>query len=106
MKSFKTASLLSRLVGLVGLMVSGTAISGPGQGWDTFGIGQGEPIPHSEQSNAAHAGGGAPGQGWDVMRTGGGQPLVYEKSHPAASSGGSAGKGWDTFHLGLGDPWP
>ena len=103
MKSFNTASIL---FGLAGLLLSTTAMSAPGRGWDVYQSGSGDPIPVGAQS--AHAPGAATaGKGWDVMHTGSGQPIsVSAQASGSAASGASAGKGWDTFNMGLGERIP
>jgi hypothetical protein len=76
MKTLKAVSLVSGLIGLAGVLLTPAALSAPGKGWDTFNLGQGDPIP------AAH------------------------KEYVGTSSGASAGKGWDTFNMKQGDPIP
>lgn len=74
MNSRKTISFISCFIGVAGVLLAPVAMSAsPGKGWDTFHMGQGEPIP------------------------------VAATDHKAASSSASAGKGWDTFHVGQGD---
>ncbi|MHB1214305.1 MAG: hypothetical protein ACYCY9_04890 [Thiobacillus sp.] len=105
MNSRKIISFISGFIGVAGVLLAPVAMSAsPGKGWDTFHMGQGEPIPVAATDHKAASSSASAGKGWDTFHMGQGEPIpVAATDHKAASSSASAGKGWDTFHMGLGD---
>ncbi|MDT3707522.1 MAG: hypothetical protein ROZ09_11900 [Thiobacillus sp.] len=102
MKTFKTVSLISGLIGVAGVLLAPAAMSAPGKGWDTFNMGQGDPIPvsgkpYSGTSSAA----AAAGKGWDTFNMRQGAPIPpASKDFKGASGAASASEGWAVFYTG------
>jgi hypothetical protein len=104
MKTLKTVSLVSGFIGLAGVLLAPAALSAPGKGWDTFNLGQGDPIPAASKDYVGTSSAASAGKGWDSFNMKQGDPIpAASKDFKGSSSGASAGKGWDVFNMGLGD---
>jgi hypothetical protein len=103
MKSVKAAFVL---FGLAGALLSSTAQSAPGRGWDFYNMGAGDPISVGTQAVSA-SGTLSAGKGWDFMQNGAGERIpVSNRVGRADVTDASAGKGWDFFNMGLGEHIP
>lgn len=103
MKTFKTVSLISGFLGLAGVLLAPAAMSAPGKGWDTFNMGQGDPIPASSESYRGTSSGASTGKGWDTFNMGQGELIPAANKDFKGSSGvASSGEGWDVFYTGEG----
>ena len=105
MKTLKTVSRITSVIGLAGILLAPAVMSAPGQGWDIFNMGQGESVPAgSKHYIGTSSNVGGTGKGWDTFNTGQGEKIpAADNSYKGTSSGGSTGKGWDAFGVGQGD---
>ena len=103
MKIFKRVPLTAGSIGLSGLLLASPAMSEPGKGWDTFNMGQGDPIPVAGRGNTGASAGDAPvGKGWDTFRMGQGDPIPVSSRAAPAHSARVTGtvEAWQVFYTG------
>lgn len=103
MKIVKTGFPIAGAIGLSGLLLASPATSAPGKGWDTFNMGQGDPIPVASRSNTGvSAGAASAGKGWDTFRVGQGEPIPVSRGAVPGSSAGAEGvaDAWQVFYTG------
>jgi hypothetical protein len=105
MKTVRMSRALATMVGAASLflMVPVSLSEVPGEGWDVFYTGEGEPISNYQRTLAT----GAEGQGFDAFNVGDGVKIdAYQQAYMGTSMGSGASDGWDTFRVGEGDPLP
>ncbi|MDT3707931.1 MAG: hypothetical protein ROZ09_13995 [Thiobacillus sp.] len=105
MNTFKTSTIIVGFVGLAGILLAPAAISAPGKGWDTFNMGQGDPIPVASKDYVGTSSGASATKGWDTfnMKQGDPIPAASQGALSAPSGAPSTGGGWDVFYTGEGD---
>ncbi|MGO9444306.1 MAG: hypothetical protein ACLPXB_05945 [Thiobacillaceae bacterium] len=107
MQIVKSLSAVSILLaaGALSLMVPQISVAGemhhPGQGYDAFHSGSGEPLPTYDHAYMGTSMKAAPNQGFDIYHLGavGTVPANYE----GTSMMPTPGQGWDVFRSGIGD---
>ncbi len=103
MTTLKTASRLSLFLGLTSALLAAPAISAPGNEWDIFKVGQGDPT--SLSLTYVHPSiGSIAGNEFDSFKSGSGEPLnAAMPSYMGTSIGSLPGQGWDTHNVGEGE---
>lgn len=106
MKTVRMSIILASMIGAATLLLAPVAMSvTPGNGWDIFYTGDGEPISVSSYQGTSM--GSASGQGFDLFNTGDGVKIESSASaYMGTSLGSKASSGWDIYHAGDGDPLP
>lgn len=103
MKGLAGVCFVPAVFGLSALLLAPAAMAAPGKGWDTFNLGQGDPIPVSgKHDTRASAGSGSTGKGWDTFNTGQGDPIPASgRNGPGAPPAtGDTGETWQVFYTG------
>lgn len=101
MKALRTVSCISTFIGVAGVLLAPAAMSAPGQGWDAFHTGQGEPLPAASKHYQGASLGASTGKGWDAFHIGQGEPIPPASKEPRGPSSASPNvESWSVFYTG------